>query len=193
MKPGKQRLFRDLRNPIVCGGAVDKCIAPNAADINPFDIVAVIDADMQSVGYGFYNEKSMFRVRLLHHGHVQLPWDYAAETSAKLANTFKLRALLGLSSTETNNYICRSLEWFHMFAKCRVMGAAGGGSAAIPKKFSQKLSSPIDVLVSTTGRLLQLIKQRSIDLHYAKQVIINEVDRMFDASFGFWDRTSTSY
>ena len=104
LKPGKQRLFRDLRNPMVYGGAVDKCIAPNAANINPFDIVAVLDADMQCVGYGFYNEKSMFRVRLLHHGHVQLPWDYAAEIRAKLANAIKLRALLGLPSTDTNTY-----------------------------------------------------------------------------------------
>ena len=133
MKPGKQRFFRDLRNPTVYGGAVDKCIAPNAANINPFDIVAadkciapnaaninpfdivaVLDADTKSVGYGFYNEKSMFRVRSLHHGHVQLPWDYAAETPAKLANKIKLRALLGLPSTYTNTYRIANVECDHL-------------------------------------------------------------------------------
>jgi len=69
------------------------------------------------------------------------------------------------------------------FEKCRVVSLVGGDSSL--KKQQEALSrSPVDVVVSTTGRLLQHIDAKSIDLRDCKTVVIDEVDTMFDQGFG---------
>lgn len=67
--------------------------------------------------------------------------------------------------------------------KFRIASAIGGTSEAT-KKLNERLDQPIDVLVATTGRLLQLVRARTIDIRFASHVVIDEVDTMFDKNFG---------
>lgn len=67
--------------------------------------------------------------------------------------------------------------------KFRIASAIGGTSEAT-KKLNERLEQPIDVLVATTGRLLQLVRAKHIDVRFATHVVIDEVDTMFDKGFG---------
>ncbi len=57
-----------------------------------------------------------------------------------------------------------------------------GGFAA--DKQLEKLKSPIDILVATPGRLLNLMSQEFIDLSDIEMLIIDEADRMLDMGQG---------
>uniref|UniRef100_A0A7S0ZAY7 RNA helicase n=1 Tax=Timspurckia oligopyrenoides TaxID=708627 RepID=A0A7S0ZAY7_9RHOD len=69
------------------------------------------------------------------------------------------------------------------YEKCRVVSLVGGDKSL--KKQEEALQrSPVDIVISTTGRLLQHIEAANIDLCECKTVVIDEVDTMFDEGFG---------
>lgn len=84
------------------------------------------------------------------------------------------------------------LEQVHAVAKSlayrvkfRVVCTSTGTGSAGFRKLQERLNqSPCDVLVGTTGRLLQLIEMRAIDLRFVRHVVVDEVDTMFDTGFG---------
>jgi len=82
LKGGKARLFRE-GNPLVYGGAVDRVEGPRPG---AGDLVAVLDGAKNPLGWGAYNPKSIFRVRML-----QTPSEFAARPELSL----DLRGLLG--------------------------------------------------------------------------------------------------
>lgn len=70
-------------------------------------------------------------------------------------------------------------------AKFRVLGTnSGTGSTGLKKLKDVLARSPTDILVSTTGRLIQLLDAKVVDLRSVKHVIIDEVDTLFDEGFG---------
>ncbi|KAJ1636658.1 hypothetical protein T492DRAFT_369970 [Pavlovales sp. CCMP2436] len=64
---GKARLFKD-GSPLVYGGALH----PPAEALRPAELVRVVDGVGVTVGWGPYNENSMFRVRILRHASEQV-------------------------------------------------------------------------------------------------------------------------
>lgn len=88
--------------------------------------------------------------------------------------------------------VARALSHVVKFrAACIVGGASvgggpqGKGQARVSERERERLDQPggIDVLVATTGRLLQLVDSRLLDIRFAQHVVIDEVDTMFDAGF----------
>lgn len=67
--------------------------------------------------------------------------------------------------------------------KFRVVGAIGGGGGSLRRQTEALARAPVDVLVATTGRLLQLIESRAVDLRYVRHVVVDEVDTLLDAGF----------
>lgn len=69
--------------------------------------------------------------------------------------------------------------------KIRVVGTTTGtGGKGMRKLLDLVGAAPIDVLVTTTGRMLQLLESRAVDLRFVKHFVVDEVDTMFDAGFG---------
>lgn len=111
LKRGKARLFREDKNPMVFGGAVERCIAPSGRSLQLCDAVVVCDGSLACIGYGFYNETSMFRVRMLKHvdgvtdgDGENLGWRYEEDILKRLSQAVKLREMLGLPNGDTNVY-----------------------------------------------------------------------------------------
>lgn len=57
-----------------------------------------------------------------------------------------------------------------------------GGTPVAPQ--GRQLELPVDLLVATPGRLLQLLEKNMVYLGDVRHVIIDEVDTMFEAGFG---------
>ncbi|MGN8246491.1 DEAD/DEAH box helicase [Cellulomonas soli] len=56
-----------------------------------------------------------------------------------------------------------------------------GGRAYEPQ--IEALNSGVDVVVGTPGRMIDLLKQRHLDLSYAREVVLDEADEMLDLGF----------
>ncbi len=67
-------------------------------------------------------------------------------------------------------------------AKFRVVAVDGAGLLRGAKDALAR--GPCDVLVGTTGRLLQLVDAHAVDLRFATHAVIDEVDTMMDKGFG---------
>ena len=112
LQRGKARLFREDRNPLVFGGAVDRIIPahPDKSPVNA-DAVAVCDGALNCIGLGFFNSDSMYRVRIMRHCNMgalpELPWDIEAEIVRKLERAVQVRNSAGipcLGNEATNVY-----------------------------------------------------------------------------------------
>ncbi|CAN8075440.1 unnamed protein product [Agarophyton chilense] len=92
------------------------------------------------------------------------------------------RALVILPTRELAEQIEGVARSLSHVVKFRVVGtlATGPGST---RKLRDRLNSPVDLMVTTTGRLLQLLDEHMIDVRFVKHVIIDEVDTLFDKGF----------
>lgn len=93
------------------------------------------------------------------------------------------RAIVIVPTRELGEQVVEVGKMLAHFAKVRVIGMMGGNGART-RKIREQLETPTDVLVTTTGRLLQLLQQRVLDVRFAAYVVVDEVDTMFDAGFG---------
>lgn len=105
------------------------------------------------------------------------------DTSAPLRVARRPRALIIVPTRELAEQVVSVAKGLAHLAKFRVVGAIGGTGTM--RALRDKLAAgPVDVLVCTTGRLLQLLDDRAVDVRFASHVVIDEVDTMFDAGFG---------
>lgn len=100
LKRGKARPFWH-GNPIVFSGA----IASEEGKPRPGDWVEVRDDEDRSVGHGFYNPASSYRVRLVRLAREErLPDSPEGVIKARLQSAAALRGDLGLPGDDTNSY-----------------------------------------------------------------------------------------
>ncbi|EEF45977.1 RNA binding protein, putative [Ricinus communis] len=106
LKKGKTQLFKE-GSPMVYSGAVDRVIGRPPPKTG--DIVVVTDGAEKPIGWGMFNSKSMFAVRLMQLEEEVLRDPSCALNMEKLLRTridaaIQLRRRLGLPSTLTNAF-----------------------------------------------------------------------------------------
>jgi superfamily II DNA/RNA helicase len=89
--------------------------------------------------------------------------------------------VLILSPTrELATQIDQEIKRFSHFMDTNVVTIVGGVSYKLQNKL---LKSNVDFLVATPGRLMDLLKQRKINLKHIDALVIDEADRMLDMGF----------
>ena len=99
---GKARLFK-AGNPLVFGGAVKRT---DPKDLQPGDVVDVVDGSDALIGWGVYNPHSMYRVRLLASDEPRLleHRDMARLMEHRIKGAAAVRSAAGLPSEQTTAY-----------------------------------------------------------------------------------------
>eukprot|EP00178_Gracilaria_changii_P023422 TRINITY_DN708_c0_g1_i1.p1 TRINITY_DN708_c0_g1~~TRINITY_DN708_c0_g1_i1.p1 ORF type:complete len:564 (-),score=72.89 TRINITY_DN708_c0_g1_i1:488-2179(-) len=105
-----------------------------------------------------------------------------AEDDPPLRVAKRPRALVLLPTRELAEQVEGVARSLSHTAKFRVLGTLATGPGSM-RKLKDRLNSPVDLMITTTGRLLQLLDDRLIDVRYVKHVIIDEVDTLFDKGF----------
>jgi len=93
------------------------------------------------------------------------------------------RSLLLVPTRELAEQVLRVAKSLSHSFKFRALGLVGGDSS-LKKQKDALGSAPVDLLISTTGRLLQHLEARNVDLVDLKHVIVDEVDTMIEGGFG---------
>ncbi|EDZ64494.1 dead/deah box helicase domain protein [beta proteobacterium KB13] len=89
--------------------------------------------------------------------------------------------VLILSPTrELATQIEQELKRFSHFMDTNIVSVVGGVSYKLQNKL---LKSNVNFLVATPGRLMDLVKQRKINLKHIDALVIDEADRMLDMGF----------
>ncbi|MCB9096088.1 MAG: DEAD/DEAH box helicase [Arcobacter sp.] len=98
----------------------------------------------------------------------------------KQPNTPILRALILVPTRELANQIAKAVDDYAKYMDIEKLAVFGGVSA---KEQERKIAKGIDILVATSGRLMEHIKNKSVDLSSVTTVVIDEVDTMLDMGF----------
>ncbi|PXF44152.1 DEAD-box ATP-dependent RNA helicase 39 [Gracilariopsis chorda] len=107
---------------------------------------------------------------------------FRGEEDAPLRVARRPRALVLVPTRELAEQVEQVARALSHVVKFRVIGALAGGPGSM-RKLKERLNYPVDVLVATTGRLLQLLEERLIDVRFVKHVVIDEVDTLCDKGF----------
>lgn len=108
-----------------------------------------------------------------------------SEDDAPIRVRRRPRAIILLPTRELAEQVMGVARGLSHAVKFRVACAMGGGGGDSSRRLRERLDNgPVDVLVATTGRLLQLLETREIDVRFATHVVIDEADTMFDEGFG---------
>ena len=91
------------------------------------------------------------------------------------------RALVIAPTRELVIQICKDADAVGRYTGLRSLAVYGGMDYDRQKK--EVLSSPVDLLVATPGRLLDFVKSRVISLANVDTLVIDEADRMLDMGF----------
>ncbi|WP_228703442.1 DEAD/DEAH box helicase [Aliarcobacter skirrowii] len=91
-----------------------------------------------------------------------------------------LRALIITPTRELAKQIVKSIENYSKYMDVKTVSILGGESKNLQAK---KLSNGVDIAVATAGRLLEHIKENSINLSSVTKVVIDELDVMLDMGF----------
>ncbi len=90
------------------------------------------------------------------------------------------RVLVLSPTRELASQTAEAFEKFSEYSDLKCVLIQGGVSM---KPQVDALSRGVDVLVATPGRLLDLMRQRVVNLKSIKYLVLDEVDRMFDMGF----------
>ena len=91
------------------------------------------------------------------------------------------RALVIAPTRELVIQICKDADGIGKYCGLKSLAIYGGMDYDRQKK--EVLSSPVDLLVATPGRLLDFVKSRVINLSNVDTLVIDEADRMLDMGF----------
>ncbi|HJE03111.1 MAG TPA: DEAD/DEAH box helicase [Aliarcobacter thereius] len=91
-----------------------------------------------------------------------------------------LRALIVAPTRELAKQIVNSIDDYSKYLDIKRVAVFGGESKNLQSK---KLSAGTNIVVATAGRLLEHIKESSINLASVKYVVIDELDVMLDMGF----------
>jgi len=91
------------------------------------------------------------------------------------------RALVIAPTRELVIQICKDADAIGRY--CGLKSLAVYGGMDYDRQKQEVLSSPVDLLVATPGRLLDYVKSRVINLSNVDTLVIDEADRMLDMGF----------
>ncbi|MFA6740470.1 MAG: DEAD/DEAH box helicase [Arcobacteraceae bacterium] len=98
----------------------------------------------------------------------------------KQANKPILRTLILVPTRELASQISKAVEDFSKYMDVSSLAMVGGVST---KDQEKKIAKGIDILVATSGRLMEHLKNGTINLASVTTVVIDEVDTMLDMGF----------
>jgi superfamily II DNA/RNA helicase len=90
------------------------------------------------------------------------------------------RILIISPTRELANQITDSIKTYSRYLKIFSVTITGGMSYQLQNKV---LSKPVDILIATPGRLLDLHKQRKIKFNDTEIMVLDEADKMLDMGF----------
>ncbi|PUE65133.1 DEAD/DEAH box helicase [Arcobacter caeni] len=99
----------------------------------------------------------------------------------KQANKSILRALILVPTRELATQISKAVEDFSKYMDNISSIAMVGGVSK--KEQEKKIIKGIDILVATSGRLMEHLKEKTVDLSSVTTVVIDEVDTLLDMGF----------
>ncbi|WP_228286342.1 DEAD/DEAH box helicase [Arcobacter vandammei] len=91
-----------------------------------------------------------------------------------------LRALILVPTRELAKQIANAIDDYSKYIDIKRVAIFGGISS---KEQEKKLANGVDIVVATTGRLLEHIKNNTINLSSVERVVIDELDTMLDMGF----------
>ncbi|OCC14843.1 ATP-dependent RNA helicase RhlB [Dissulfuribacter thermophilus] len=115
-----------------------------------------------------------------------LPMLQRIQSSDKKVRAGKARALILAPTRELAMQIAAEIEKFGKFISPSVVTVVGGEAYGPQIK---KLQRGVDIIVATPGRLIDLLKQRKVDLSDVSIFVMDEADRLL--SMGFLDEVMT--
>ena len=110
--------------------------------------------------------------------------DIVNEKNSEITNEKKqnsvLRALILVPTRELAKQIANAIDDYSKYIDIKKVAIFGGISI---KDQEKKLNAGVDIAVATTGRLLEHIKNNTINLSSVQRVVIDELDTMLDMGF----------
>ncbi|MBU3158636.1 DEAD/DEAH box helicase [Clostridium frigoris] len=91
-----------------------------------------------------------------------------------------IKALILAPTRELAIQIGESFESYGKYMNLTSTVIFGGVSQ---KKQTDALKGGVDILIATTGRLLDLMQQKFINIHHVEMFVLDEADRMLDMGF----------
>ena len=91
-----------------------------------------------------------------------------------------LRALILVPTRELATQISKAVSDFSKYMEVESLAMVGGVST---KDQEKKIAKGLDILVATSGRLMEHLKNGTVDLSSVTTVVIDEVDTMLDMGF----------
>ena len=91
-----------------------------------------------------------------------------------------LRALILVPTRELAKQIVNAIDDYSKYLDTKRVAIFGGISS---KEQEKKLANGVDIVVATTGRLLEHLKNNTINLSSVTNVVIDELDTMLDMGF----------
>ena len=105
---------------------------------------------------------------------------FALPILAKIKRRGPIQALILVPTRELAVQVTVEINKFAKYTGIRTVSIYGGQSIGIQH---DQLRKGVQILVATPGRLIDHIKQGSIDLENVKFVVLDEADRMLDMGF----------
>ncbi len=90
------------------------------------------------------------------------------------------RALVLAPSRELAGQIASVLTGYARYTHVKLATATGGAPMA---RQIERLATPVDILVATPGRLIDLLKRKALHLSDARHLILDEADKMLGLGF----------
>ena len=90
-----------------------------------------------------------------------------------------IQCLVLTPTRELADQVAKAMRYFSSYKKLTVAEVYGGVSIE-PQKHALRRA---DIVVGTPGRILDHLKQRSLDLNHIKYLVLDEADRMLDMGF----------